>query len=89
VSVAVEEPEGLEHGQADDALGARLEAQDMALRGLLSFSILWGANMEVQHVAIGVVVGVVEDQRPIVTGTASIASGPFRVATAVMIRPGC
>src|ERR671919_1128044 len=88
-AVAVQQPAGVDDGQADDALGARLEAQDMALRSLLSFGVLGGTNVEVQHVAFGLVVGVVEDQRSDLDIHGFHRFGSLRVATAVMIPPGC
>jgi hypothetical protein len=63
VAVAVEQPAGVDDSQTDDALGAGLEVLKVAIPGPLSFSVLGGANVEVQHVAFGVVVGVVEDRR--------------------------
>lgn len=43
-------------------MGARLEAQDVALRCFLALSLLGSAYVEVEDIAFGVVVSVVEDQ---------------------------
>jgi hypothetical protein len=50
-------------GQADDPLGAWREAKDVTFRGFLAFGGLGLTNVQVQDIALGVIVGVVELER--------------------------
>src|SRR5690349_15519036 len=62
-SVAIENCLGAHDGQTDNVLSAGREAEDMSLWRLLALGLLRLADMQIEHVVLGVVVGVVEGDR--------------------------
>ncbi len=79
----------VDDGQANDLLGAWGEAKDVSLGRLFAFAGLRLADLQVEDVAVGVVVGVVEAQRADADVHGFHRLGSFRLASAVMIRAGC
>jgi len=61
----------------------------MTFGRLLALGLNRVADVQVEHVAFGVVVGAVEDQPTDMDIHGFHRFGSFRVASAVMIRPGC
>src|SRR5215467_12925298 len=62
-ALSIEDALGAENGQSNDVLGAQLVTQYMTLRGLLTLSLLGLSHVQVEHVAIGVIVGTVKGDR--------------------------
>lgn len=60
VPLAVEDALSTENGQSDNVLAAQRVAQDMSLGRLLALSLLGLPDMQIEHVAAGVIVGIVE-----------------------------
>ncbi len=88
VPIAVQDVSRAEHRQANDAAGAGRIADDVALWRLLALGWLGRADMQVEHVTIRVVVGVIEAQRPDRDVYALHDLGSFRLANAETIRAG-
>lgn len=65
-----------EHGQTNNTVGIRRVADDMPLWRLLALALLDLAGVQVEHIALGVVVGMIEGQRPMVMFTRSMTWGP-------------
>src|SRR5215212_6342057 len=61
VAVTLEDVARADHRQADDALRAWCVADDVALRRLLPLAPRGLTDVQVEHVVLGVVIGVVED----------------------------
>jgi hypothetical protein len=69
-----------DHGQTDDPLRARRVAHDVTLGRLLALPSLRQTDMEVEHVALGVVVGVIEHERSDADGHGLHSLGFLRAA---------
>src|SRR5580704_3610449 len=86
--VALQHAPCSEHRQTHDPTGSGRVADDVALRRLLTLARLRLAYMQIQHVVVSIVVGVIEAQRPDRDVYALHDLGSFRLANAETIRAG-
>lgn len=77
---ALQDSSSTEDRETHDMAGAGRKAQDVPLRRLLPLIDLRLADVQVEHVVLGVVVGVIEAQRPDRDVHALNDLGSFRLA---------
>ena len=87
-TVAVEHLARADNRESDDLLGARGVTHDVALRGFLALGLARRPDMQIEHIALGVVVGVVDDLRADMDAHLSHDFESFWSAIAGMIRAG-
>ncbi len=75
-ALVIEDALSAENGQPDDALATQCVAEHMTLGGLLALGLLRFSNMQVKHIAVGVVSAWSKVMWPILMFTCSMTSGP-------------